>query len=92
MSDRPRRSTRQPHKYQEFALATTVVTRPKRKAKDADPVDQLRFLLQNRKSPLTTMDISVRWTSISTGHTNCDHSQAFQPSDPLNKFRLPRIS
>lgn len=68
MSDRPRRSTRQPPKYQNVAPAptTTVVSRQKRKAQDADPVDQLRFLLQNPKSVLTTMDISVRWLSIAT--------------------------
>ena len=60
MSDQPRRSarsTRQPPRYEPDP---PVVSRQKRKAQDVDPAEQLRFLLQNPKSTLTTMDISVR--------------------------------
>lgn len=59
MSDRPRRSTRPPAKFQE---PVPVVARPKRKAQDADPIDILRLLLKSPKSALTSIDISVRWT------------------------------
>ncbi|GLB42765.1 putative asx homology domain containing protein [Lyophyllum shimeji] len=40
------------------ASATSTPTRPKRKTQHADPADQLRFLLSNPKSELTSMDIS----------------------------------
>jgi len=56
MTDRPRRSTRPPAKILENK---TVTTRPKRKLQGMDPTDQLQFLLQNPKSALTSMDISV---------------------------------
>ena len=72
MSDRPRRSIRQPPRYQDDAPtpATAVVSRAKRKAQHADPADQLRFLLQSPKSALTTTHISVRRPSL-WSH-NCD--------------------
>ncbi|KAJ7255397.1 Asx homology domain-containing protein [Mycena rebaudengoi] len=53
----PRRSTRKPKPTQrDIPVAETVPS--KRKAKDADPADQLRSLLQNPKSRLTKIDIS----------------------------------
>ncbi|KAF9466702.1 Asx homology domain-containing protein [Collybia nuda] len=56
MSDRPRRSTRQPAKFQE---PSPIVARPKRKAQDADkPVNILHQLLKSPKSALTNIDIS----------------------------------
>lgn len=88
MLDRPRRSTRQPPRYQ-LIDSPPVVTRPKRKAQDTDPVEQLRFLLQNPKSVLTTIDISVSWPS------DCDlrlSSSSLITNKPLNRFCLLRIS
>jgi hypothetical protein len=66
MSDRPRRSVRQPPRYQQLS---PPAPRTKRKAQDVDPADQLHYLLQNPKSALTTIDISVRWPSHNCGHS-----------------------
>ncbi|KAJ7698554.1 Asx homology domain-containing protein [Mycena rosella] len=55
----PRRSNRKPKATQREPLPGADNVPSKRKAKeDADPVQQLHFLLQNPKSRLTKMDIS----------------------------------
>lgn len=59
MSERPRRSTRAPARTIEVKEPTSP-SRAKRKAPDVDHAEQLRFMLENPKSALTTMDISVR--------------------------------
>ncbi|RDB24081.1 hypothetical protein Hypma_008562 [Hypsizygus marmoreus] len=59
--DRPRRSTRPPARLQAAATpppTSAPAARPKRKTQDAEPFDQLQFLLKNPKSTLTSMDIS----------------------------------
>ncbi|KXN89536.1 hypothetical protein AN958_05562 [Leucoagaricus sp. SymC.cos] len=68
MSDRPRRSLRQPTRLAatqegKSALSTDAVAGPSRQAKrkapePVDPQTQLRNILENPKSVLTTMDIS----------------------------------
>ncbi|KAJ7636902.1 Asx homology domain-containing protein [Roridomyces roridus] len=53
----PRRSTRKAKPIQREPIPESVPTKRKAKA-DADPAEQLRFMLQNPKSRLTKMDIS----------------------------------
>ncbi len=60
-SNAPRRSNRKPKPTQREAIPVAENVPSKRKAKDdVDPAEQLRFMLQNPKSRLTKMDISVR--------------------------------
>lgn len=93
MSERPRRSARQPPRYQQLSPppATPISARTKRKAQDVDPADQLHYLLQDPKSTLTTIDITVRWPSISSGHTTAivllvklGAQQILSPQDLIN--------
>lgn len=80
-TERPRRSTRVPAKYQDKQIQDTHATphsaSKKRKAspiKDShqDP-SSLNFLLTNPKSPLVNMDLSVSyiWNSIPLFRINC---------------------
>lgn len=67
MGDRPRRSTRQPPRVPVVQTGQSIsddLPRPtKRKiAETVDPQTQLHNILENPKSILTTMDISVRST------------------------------
>ncbi|KAF8063527.1 Asx homology domain-containing protein [Lyophyllum atratum] len=61
MMDRPRRTTRQPARLTDTLTSSPpapTATRSKRKTQDVDPADQLRYLLTNSKSALTSMDIA----------------------------------
>ncbi|KAF8217700.1 Asx homology domain-containing protein [Mycena galopus ATCC 62051] len=53
-----RRSGRKPKPTQRELIPAAEVVPSKRKAKDVDPAEQLRFMLQNAKSRLAKMDIS----------------------------------
>ena len=76
--DRPRRTTRQPLKSYKILTASHPATHVTRRK--ADPEQRLNALLENSKSELALMDLSVRTSpafevSFLGNVSSCDHAK-----------------